>query len=171
MKPPPNLPALTLPGQLSLELSRGPADLPELPELVRAMTLRQPWTGLVAAVPEGGIVGLKSLETRKFTIAPGPLVVCAGLEADAEWTARLLPRVPVWAWPLLDIRGHALALVMIGESRPLVPEDEPRAWFWAPGRKAMVIERCWPFRRPFRQRGMPGQFSIERARVLEALWT
>ncbi|WP_438029702.1 hypothetical protein [Sorangium sp. So ce233] len=58
---------------------------------------------------------------------------------------------------------------MIGESRPLVPEDEERAWFWAPGRKAMVIERCWPFRRPFAQRGTPGEFAVERARVLEAL--
>ncbi|XXX77316.1 hypothetical protein WMF30_00890 [Sorangium sp. So ce134] len=169
MKPRPNLPALALPGQLSLGLHAAPRDLPELPELVRARTLRQPWAGLVAAVPPGERVGLKDLETREYRIAPGPLVVCAGLQADAEWTARLLPRVPAWALPLLEIRGQALALVMIGESRPLVPEDEERAWFWAPGRKAMVIERCWPFRRPFAQRGMPGEFAVERARVLEAL--
>ncbi|XXY52214.1 hypothetical protein WME91_13870 [Sorangium sp. So ce269] len=169
MKPPPNLPALALPSQLSLGLHAAPPDLPELPELVRARTPRQLWAGLVAAVPPSRRVGLKDLETRKFTIAPGPLVICAGLQADEEWTARLLPRVPAWALPLLDIRGQALALVMIGENRPLVPEDEPRAWFWAPGRKAMVIERCWPFRRPFAQRGMPGDFKIERARVMEVL--
>lgn len=169
MKPPPSLPALVLPGQLSLGLHAGPRGMSELPELVRARTLRQPWAGLVAAVPPGGRVGLKELETREYRIAPGPLVICAGLQADAEWTARLLPRVPAWALPLLDIRGQALALVMIGESRPLVPDDEERAWFWAPGRKAMVITRCWPFRRPFAQRGMPGEFMVERAKVLEAL--
>lgn len=166
-------PLLAPPTQLSLDLfAPGPADdLPELPELVRAKTLWQPWAGLVAAVPPGERVGLKSLETRPQRIAPGPLVVCAGLQQDDEWRARLLPRVPAWALPLLDIRGHALALVMIGESRPLRPEDEPAAWFWRNDkpRLAMTIERCWPFKKPFPQRGIPGQFYVAREMVLEAL--
>lgn len=143
--------------------------LPNLPPLVRAKSLWQPWAGLVAAVPPAKRVGLKSLETRKQRIAPGLLVICAGLQGDAEWRERLLPRVPTWALPWLDITGKALALVMIGESRPLVPEDEPAAWFWAEGRKAMTIEACWPFKAPFKQRGQQGEFKVDREFVLEAL--
>ena len=168
----PHLPVLAEAPQLTLDLfaaAAPAADLPDLPPLVRAKTLWQPWAGLVAAVPKGKTVGLKGIETRPQRIAPGPLVICAGLHRDDEWLARLRPRIPAWALPWIELRGHALALVIIGECRPLLPEDEAAAWFYAPGRKAMTIARCWPFKRPFAQRGIPGEFKVERERVLEAM--
>lgn len=173
MKPSIAIPVLAPPTQLSLSLAPAglPADLPSLPEMVRARTLRQPWAGLVAAVPEGKHVGLKDLETREYRIAPGPLVICAGLKRDDDWTTALRPHIPEWAMPWTEIFGHAVALVLIGASRPLVEADFERAWWWESGqpRKAMEITRCWPFRRQFRARGMPGEFTLARGIVLEAL--
>lgn len=63
--------------------------LPDLPPLIRARTLRQPYAGLVAAVPPGDTVGLKSIETRTTRTKLGLLVICAGLTEDGDAWNRL----------------------------------------------------------------------------------
>lgn len=149
---------------------RAPADLP--PE-VPAISLWQPYAGLVAAKLPGaapGAAGLKSLETRRRrTHHRGPLVICATLKSDDESLDRLWPHIPEWARPACLAAGVALAVVDVVGCRPLVPDDEPAAWFYVPERWAWELAWCRPFRRPFAVKGSQGFFRVGRDAVVGAL--
>lgn len=145
-------------------------DLPRLAADVPCITLQQPYAGLVAAVKPWANVGLKDIETRKWTIKPGVYVVCAGKAVDADGWRDVSGDVPYWARSMLNVTGEALCLVEVGASRPLVPADRPRAWFYAPDRKAMEILRAWPFRKRWAQKGGVGlTVKVRRMQVLQAL--
>lgn len=156
----------------------------DLPERVTCLSLYQPFAGLCAAIPPGsppGTVGLKSLETRtkpfpKARPFPHPLVLCAGMDRDEEAYARIFPKVPKWARPLLDVRGVALVLVEIVGCRLLTAEDEPRSWYWDAAEATVGIERwAWEIGRadplyPFEVKGRMGfGQTVAREQVWAAL--
>jgi hypothetical protein len=128
------------------------------PDTIQAISLWQPYAGLVAA-------GLKTIETRpRRTHHRGPLVICSTQKVDEESWMRLLPLIPEHVREVCALRGQALAVVDVQDCRPLMPEDEPASWFYAPGRYA------WPLAnirrvRPFAVRGAQGFFYIPRVTV------
>lgn len=131
---------------------------------MKALSLHQPYASLVAA-------GLKTIETRpRRTSHRGPLLIVSTLQLDAEaWKALRFTRfrelndfveklgLPyATALPL----GRALAVVDVLDCRPLLPEDEPAAWFYAPQRYAWTLG---PPRRvkELRVRGMQGLYPFD----------
>ena len=147
-----------------------PPNWDHLPDRVTCLSLHQPFAGLCAAIDPWmplGSVGLKSLETRtqafpKSRPFPAPLVICASHTTNQRAYRAILPRVPAWARPLIDVRGVAMVLVEIGGCRPLTAEDESRSWYWDPDEAAKKITRwAWEIHRadplyPFDVKGMMG---------------
>lgn len=139
-----------------------PAD----PNTLPAKSLHQPYASLVAA-------GLKTLETRKTRIHyRGPLVICSTLKVDNEAMLRIFPypsradttRMIRQRFDCYDRRelGQALCVVDVVGCRPLVPEDEPRSWFYAEGRFAWELANVRRVK-SFRVRGSQGFFRVPKA--------
>lgn len=113
-----------------------------LPERVPCLSLHQPYAGLCAAKPPDAppeAPGLKSLETRTWPWPvkrypfPAVALLCASAKApEPGLFARIFPRVPDWARPMLraGLGGKALALIEVIGCRPLTAEDEPRSFWW-----------------------------------------
>lgn len=133
---------------------------------MKALSLAQPYASLVA-------VGLKTLETRKTRVHyRGPLVICSTRNFDVDaWNAIYFDErrgrddladfhgsygIPFReAMPL----GVSLALVDVVGCRPLVPEDWPRSFFYAPGRWAWELANVRRLK-PQPVRGMNGLWPI-----------
>jgi hypothetical protein len=112
-----------------------------LPDRVRVIALHRPYAGLIAA-------GIKILGTRRrpWPEAYGPswLAIYAALTIDREAMRRLGPLAEQHVGP-----AQALAcLVWVEGSRPLLPEDEAAACFYAPGRFAWELGEVVRFARP-----------------------
>lgn len=138
------------------------SDSDNLPGVV----LHQPYAGLIrlAALGFNG----KSIETRARQIRyRGPLVIIAGLEVQVFAFAKV-PLLPPEQQRELGHVGVAVALFDVADCRPLRPEDEPRSWFYEPGRFAWMASRIRPLK-PFKVRGMPGFVRVPRAQVLAAI--
>ncbi len=113
-----------------------------LPERVPGRPFWPLFAGLVAAVPEGETVGLKSLETRTYETEPGFLLACSTQRTPSVHVKRLWPRIPEWARTICQLQGHAVALLYISGCRPL---------------------------KPFPVKGFQGMRYFDKARILEAI--
>ncbi len=134
------------------------------PDFLPGKSLHQPYASLVAA-------GLKPLETRKTRIHyRGDLVICSSLTKDYPAINAAIDRLAddmagrekLGAYFIDEPIGSALCVVTVVGCRPLVPEDEPRSWFYAPGRWAWELENVRRVR-PFKVRGSQGFFPVPRA--------
>ncbi len=133
---------------------------------IPARGLHQPYAGLMA-------IGLKDLETRKTRVhLRGELLICSTLTTDRRafdtLRARLVPShvdadvFDLWCKPV----GMGLCVVTITGCRPLVPEDEPRSFFYEPGRFAWETDKAKLQRvEPFHVRCQQGQFPVDFARL------
>lgn len=112
-----------------------------LPERVRVIALHRPYAGLVAA-------GIKTLETRgrPWPKAYGPswLAIYAAAKIDREATSRIGPLAEQHVGPAQTL----VCLVWVNGSRPLLPEDEAAACFYAPDRWAWELGEVVRFARP-----------------------
>ena len=142
---------------------------------VMAISLHGPYAQLVAC-------GLKTIETRAHrTHHRGPLLICSTLTLDvaardriakivyactAESDEKYLRPLLAHGFELERPAGMALALVDVVGCRPLLPEDEPAAWFYAPGRWAWELANARRVK-PFKVRGMPGMFRVPSSDVSE----
>jgi hypothetical protein len=139
---------------------------PPLEERVLVLSLHQPYAALV-------IAGVKTLETRHWPWPYGPrwLVIHASKHLDREAEGRLIVKVGRVPPVLRDARGALLGLVHVaGPSRPLLPEDEDAACFYAEGRHAWPLERATPFARPVQVPRGPQKFaSLPREDVVRFL--
>lgn len=106
-----------------------------LPARVRVIALWEPYASLV-------VDGTKTIETREW---PWPydsswLVIHASHKVDAGACARL--RLPKKGY----VGGHIIGMVWVdAPSRPLVPEDEKAACFYAPDRYAWPLKHATRF--------------------------
>ena len=130
-----------------------------LPPRVWCISLWWKWAALVAA-------GIKTIETRHWEWPYGPswLAIHASQRPDGTVAGRScpLPEAP----PVQP--GALCALVWVEGCRELLPEDEPRALCYAPGRFA------WPLsdvRRlaPVPMRGPQKLARVDRAIIEQAL--
>ena len=137
----------------------GVGGLFDAPGIVPAVTLRQPWAGLVA-------LGLKTVEARgKATSYRGDLVICAGLRVDAAAVRRMRRELVPWRVSAEDfdqavsMLGVALALVRVDGCAPLRRRDRARSLYW---RRGLSGWQLGELRRlaPFRARGKPGFFPL-----------
>lgn len=118
---------------------------------MKALSVKQPWAGLIAA-------GRKTIETRTWlTNYRGDLLICAGVSRSRSDESRAVEPAP-------DERfGVALCVVRLVECRPMTPADEtaacckiyPRAWAW-------VIEDVRPIE-PVPVRGRLQLFDVDMA--------
>lgn len=109
---------------------------------MRALSLRSPWATLVAD-------GVKSIETRTWqTHYRGPLLIVQSLGSTPLRVTHLIPPSAL-ARVGDDPRGHALAVAVLADCRPMVEGDEaaaccrvyPRAWAWV----LREVRRIQPF--------------------------
>lgn len=118
---------------------------------MKALTVRQPYAGLIAA-------GVKTIELRTWSTAyRGPLLICAGKKpSGAESPFPLLER---------DLApGVALVVVTLKDVRPYVASDAPQTGV----SEDRLVDRAgfaWVLEDPqrveqFEVRGMPGLFSV-----------
>lgn len=126
--------------------------------MTRALSVRQPWTSLIAC-------GRKTLEIRSWnTTHRGPLVVCASAAPDripltltdplAEEARSFLRAGPC---PL----GVTVALVEIIDCRPFAPDDAHAACCaWEPNQFAWVIGNVHPIA-PSPVKGRLGFFDVD----------
>jgi predicted transcriptional regulator len=112
-----------------------------LPERVRVIALHRPYAGLIAA-------GIKTLETRgrPWPKAYGAswLAIYAAAKVDRE----AMKRLGALAVENLGPAQAMVCLVWVKGSRPLVPEDEAAACFYAPGRWAWELGEVVRFAHP-----------------------
>jgi hypothetical protein len=140
----------------------------ERSEDVRVLTLREPYASLVAW-------GVKTIETRpRGTTHRGLLAIHAGLGATLPCDARHLQRLAqVGKLPNSATYGQVLAVVRLLDVRALRREDEGAACFYAPGRKAWVLDPDVVRVAPISFRGFQGFGRIAaellHSKVLEAL--
>lgn len=138
----------------------------DLPERVRVVSLWRPYAELV-------VLGVKSLETRTWAwpYPPSWLAIYATETIDTEAVRRIGKRAEEAIGP----GRHLLGLVWVVRSAPLLPEDEPRSLFYAPGRMAWELEKATRFPRPvpLSRTGLksgPQKFaSVDRRVILDAL--
>ena len=130
-----------------------------LPTLVRVISLHEPYASLV-------VDGVKTIETRTWPwpYDPSWLVIHAAKKVDREACQRLdLPHG-------IYMGGALLGLVWVaGPSRPLLPEDEKAACFYAPDRFAWPLEHARRFVAPVLFRGPQKFSSVACNVVLQAL--
>ena len=123
--------------------------------LMKAISIRQPWAGLIAA-------GLKSIEVRSWrTSYRGPLIIaaCAEDELPADCAS-----IETEEGRIIQIRrGVTLCKVDLTECRALTPADHAAAYL----DPAMMPEHAYawvlqnPRKTPMRRvRGMPGLYEI-----------
>lgn len=132
-----------------------------LPDMVRVISLHQPFAGLVCA-------GLKTLETRRWPwpYPPGWLVVHAAKRCDPKAVRKFGAKVA----PFRSPQGVLLGLVWVDGCRPLVPEDEARAWAYEPNRFAWELKHARTFTRAVPMVRGPQKFaSVMREMVVHAL--
>lgn len=146
--------------------------IPVLPSTeYEAISLYPPYSSLVAA-------GLKPIETREMRIHHrGPLVICSArhiatpgaiLGIDNALTAPQRQLLRSLELALDGPRGCAVALVEVYDCRPLKVEDLPLSWFYGPNRFAWMLRNIQPIV-PFKVRGFPGRFKLDRATVDAAI--
>lgn len=146
----------------NLQLFDAPTTQRELPPMVRVIALHDPYASLV-------VDGVKTLETRTWTwpYSPSWLVIHASKKVDGEACVRLGLN------PFTRTIGSAGALIGIvwvaGPSRPLLPEDEKAACFYAPDRYAWPLESARRFAKPVPFRGPQKFASVSRDVVVDAL--
>lgn len=129
---------------------------------MKAISVKQPWAGLIAS-------GFKRIETRTWsTKYRGPLlIVSSQVYADVteEWVAehRDLLTILVHTYPgLLEEKGKALAMVDLVDCVPMKKEHEAVAL-------CPVYEFAWAWRldgihrieNPFSVKGQLGLFDVE----------
>lgn len=146
----------------------GPGGQIVLPERVRVIALHRPYAGLVAA-------NVKTLETRgrPWPEAYGPswLAIYAAIAVDQE----AMKRLGALAAENLGPAQAITCLVWVKGSRPLVPEDERAACFYAPGRFAWELGEVVRFVRPIPlaetglKKGPQSFASVARAVIERAL--
>lgn len=113
---------------------------------MKALSVRQPWAGLIAA-------GRKTIETRsRPTRYRGELLICASRVVSSEG-ARLHP-----AAALLPL-GAAVARVQLVECRRLEPGDAEAAMIYRPGLWAWILADARPVE-PFFVSGRLGFFEV-----------
>ncbi len=114
--------------------------------VMKALSLKQPWAGLVLA-------GTKTIETRKWsTKHRGPLLICACAKGKSVPGERDLPGERIF--------GMALCIVDVVHCRPMREEDwgaavcepYPNAWAWEL-ENVRAIE-------PFAVKGQLGLFNV-----------
>ncbi|MGN6107721.1 MAG: hypothetical protein ACTHU0_21610 [Kofleriaceae bacterium] len=144
---------------------------------VPAMSLHQPYAGLTAAVLPGADAGVKDIETRawkmpeRWATENTPVLICSAQKKSAEGFERLgkaAHRLPRAVIELTDRQGVTMALVQFSACRPLLPEDEERAWFYEPGRFAFEIARAIPLQ-PIRVAGRQKIYHVSLDVVIDAL--
>ncbi len=130
-----------------------------LPARVRVIALWEPYASLV-------VDGKKVIETREW---PWPydsswLVIHASHRVDAGACARLgLPRKGY-------VGGHIIGMVWVdAPSRPLLPEDEKAACFYAPDRYAWPLKHANRFVSSVPFPGPQKFSSVEKDVVVRAL--
>lgn len=140
-----------------------------LPDMVRVISLHQPFAGLVVA-------GLKTLETRTWPwpYEPGWLAIHAAKKVDKKAMqyfgkggpgARHAGKVaPHW-----QPQGVVLGLVWVDGCRPLLAEDFDQAWFFEANRFAWILKHPLAFTTPIPMRGPQKFASIPRRVVMQAL--
>ena len=118
--------------------------------MVRCLSVRQPWAGLV-------VLGEKRIECRSWpTRYRGRILIHAGLR-PAETSAALVDAVPDHSEPILQVRGAIIGYVDLIGCRPATPEDGaaalcrvPEGWF------AWLLNRPVHLQEPFPCRGRLG---------------
>lgn len=137
----------------------------ELPEWVLCISLWQPYAGLVTD-------GTKTIETRTWPFPYAGRGYAAGwlcIHAAKHVNAEAMKRIGAKAAPHRAPQGAILSLVHVAATRPLRPEDEDAACFYAEDRHAWVLDRRYPLAHPIAMVG-PQKFKrIPRADVLRAL--
>jgi hypothetical protein len=130
-----------------------------LPSMVRVIALWEPYASLV-------VDGKKTIETREW---PWPydsiwLVIHASHRVDSGACARLgLPKKGY-------VGGHIIGMVWVAApSRPLLPEDEQAACFYAPDRYAWPLKHAIRFVSAAPFPGPQKFSSVERDVVVQAL--
>ena len=144
---------------INLQLFDAPTTRRELPPMVRVISLWEPYASLV-------VDGIKALETRtwEWPYSPSWLVIHASKRFDKEAAKRLK----------LPLGFHVASGVLIGivwvagPSRPLLPEDEKAACFYAPARYAWPLESARRFAKPVPFRGPQKFASVSRDVVIDA---
>lgn len=119
---------------------------------MKALTIQQPWAGLVAR-------GEKTVELRKWTTNfRGPLLVCAGARAWSDEAVESLGDGP---------RGVALCVVDVVDVRPATEADRAASCV---GDRVESLDGlfAWVLANPRavearKVRGMPGLFSVDHA--------
>lgn len=104
---------------------------------VRGFVLKQPYASLVCA-------GLKPIDTRTYsTTWRGRLVICAATKMDHDAMVHMMTMTEEQKDVLgacglmIDAPlGVILCSVELLNVRPLMPEDRPRSWYYAPDRYA-----------------------------------
>lgn len=136
------------------------ADLPfPLPERIRVISLWEPYATLV-------VNGTKTIETRTWPwpYDPSWLVIHAAKYLDKSVCRRLNISIEGY------LSGVLAGMVWVdAPSRPLVPEDEKAACFYAENRHAWTLKHARRFvhHEPFRG---PQKFSsVDRSVVLRSL--
>lgn len=119
---------------------------------MKALTIQQPWAGLVAR-------GEKTVELRSWgTKHRGPMLVCAGARAWSDEAVATLGDGP---------RGVALCIVDVIDCRPATEADRAASCAGdrigpLDGLFAWVLADPSPVA-PAKVRGMPGLFSVDHA--------
>lgn len=137
----------------------------QLPDRIWVLSLHRPYAGLV-------VDGLKQLETRTWPWTKGRtwLAICAPKAVDMGPIRRY---GEVAEARLGSAEPALVGLVWVDKCRPLLPEDEPRAFFYEPGRYAFELTRVYKFRRPvpIAEAGLkkaPQWFARVERRIVEA---
>jgi hypothetical protein len=134
---------------------------------MKAITIRQPWAGLIAC-------GLKTIETRNWkTKHRGSLAIHAGKTVDAN-AYHLLGTFPAWhgkenlvtreplgviiaVCNLVDIKEYITLEQFLGdEKKHCIPRD----WYTGPV-GGWILKDIKPLKTPIPWRGMPGLFEVE----------
>jgi len=105
---------------------------------MKALTLQQPWANMI-------VEGKKTIETRLWrTNHRGWLLITSSKKPDME---------PA---------GYALAVVFLGDCRPMKKEDEIKACFkFRENAHAWMFHTIYKLKNPFPIRGFPGLFNVD----------
>jgi activating signal cointegrator 1 len=131
---------------------------------MRALSVHQPWPGLIAA-------GLKTLEIRSWTVKyRGPIVIHATRRQPGTETRLILDRGYVTQAdlddPLCKLHGRLVCLVELVDCRRFSREDDdaarcdwrPDMWAWVLAEPQLVV--------PVPMRGRQGLWNVARVEPL-----
>lgn len=133
--------------------------LPDLPERVPVLSFWGNWARAVAA-------GIKTIDSRTWawTLGPTWVAVHASKQFDGDIPGRI---EPFPSSPYVP-EGALCALVWISESRPLVPEDKPKALVYRPGLFAFELHHLFRLA-PVQMKGPRKIGYVDRLVVARAL--